>query len=287
MPEYENYPPSCLFVVATPIGNLGDMSARARNILGLVDVIAAEDTRHSAALLQHLGVRTPLQSLHEHNEAIVLPALIARLQSGERVALISDAGTPLISDPGYLLVRAAREAGLELRTVPGACAAISALAVAGLPSDRFVFEGFLPNRSTARKRRLAELADETRSLLLYESSHRIAETVANIAQVLGMDRRVCLARELTKMHEQSVTLNAAELIDWLAADDNRRRGEFVLVLEGAKPVAQENQYNVKLDELLRVLLRNVSVAQAAKMAAKITGAPRNQVYQQALELAEK
>ncbi len=287
MPEHENYPPGCLFVVATPIGNLGDISARARNILAQADLIAAEDTRHSSILLQHLGIQTPLQSLHEHNEAQVVPALIARLQNGERVALISDAGTPLISDPGYLLVRDARAANLELRSVPGPCAAVAALALAGLASDRFVFEGFLPARQGPRKRRLQALAAEPRSLLLYESSHRIADTVANIAEVMGGERRLCLARELTKLHEQSITAPAREVVVWLAADDNRRRGEFVLVLEGAPESSEAGLYEIEMTALLRELLGAMPLAQAAKAAARITGAPRNQVYELALELGRE
>lgn len=271
-------------MVATPIGNLADMSPRARAILELADIIAAEDTRHSGPLLQRLGITTALQSLHEHNEAQSVPALIARLDAGERVALISDAGTPLISDPGFLLVRAARAAGLELRSVPGACAAVAALAIAGLPSDRFVFEGFLAHRAGPRKQRLTELAAETRSLLLYESSHRIAQTAADIATVLGPERRVCLARELTKLHEQSVTLAAGELPAWLAADANRRRGEFVLVVAGAPPVSTPGSYLVALDALLLELLGVMPVAQAAKAAARLTGAARNHAYQRALEL---
>ena len=284
MSEQNTYPEGCLFVVATPIGNLGDMPARAREALALADVIAAEDTRHSGVLLKHLGLSKPLVSLHEHNEQQVLPGLIKRLQAGERVALISDAGTPLISDPGYLLVCAARDAGLELRTLPGPCAAIAALAVAGLPSDRFVFEGFLPNKASARKRRLAELLPETRSLLLYESSHRIADTVADIASVMGGERRLCLARELTKLHEQSLRASATEMQAWLAADDNRRRGEFVLVLEGAPAAVAGDTYPVTLDEILRELVRVMSPAQAAKVATRLTGAPRNKVYERALAL---
>lgn len=273
-------------MVATPIGNLGDISPRARNILAQADVIAAEDTRHSSALLQHLGIQASLQSLHEHNEAQVVPALITRMQAGERVALISDAGTPLISDPGYILVREARVANLDLRTVPGPCAAIAALAVAGLPTDRFVFEGFLPARQGSRKRRLQELAGETRSLLFYESSHRIANTVANMAEVLGGERVLCLARELTKLHEQSITAPLGEVVAWLAEDDNRRRGEFVLVLAGAPPVDQPGVYSIELDGVLTELLQSLSLAQASRMAARITGAPKNQVYARALEISQ-
>lgn len=287
MPDSDHYPAACLLVVATPIGNLGDIAPRARAALELADVIAAEDTRHSGALLQHLGIRTPMLSLHEYNESQVVPGLVARMQAGARVALISDAGTPLISDPGYVLVKQTRASGLEIRSLPGPCAAIAALSVAGLASDRFVFEGFLPARASARRRRLGELAAETRSLLLYESSHRIAQTVADLAQVYGPERRVCLARELTKLHEQSVTLAAGELLAWLAADDNRRRGEFVLVVEGAAPEYAPEQYTVDLDALLQELLQAMPPAQAAKVAMRITGAARNAVYQRALQLSHK
>lgn len=285
MSDTYEYPPGCLLVVATPIGNLGDISPRACAALALADLIAAEDTRHSGVLLERLAIHRPLQSLHEHNEAEVVPALIARMQNGERIALISDAGTPLISDPGYALVRDARIAGLEIRTLPGPCAAIAALSVAGLPSDRFVFEGFLPNKSAARKQRLAELADESRSLVLYESSHRIAATIADVSQVLGASRRLCLARELTKLHEQSITLPAGELCDWLAADANRRRGEFVLVLAGADEKTDSARHEISLDALIGELLAAMPMAQAARAAARLTGAPRNHVYQRALDLS--
>ena len=278
-------PAGCLFVVATPIGNLADLSPRAGETLAMVDLIAAEDTRHSGVLMQHLGVRTPLQSLHEHNEAAVVPALLERLAAGQRIALISDAGTPLVSDPGYTLVSRARAAGHAIRSIPGPCAAIAALSVAGLASDRFVFEGFLPSRPGARRARLQALAGETRSLLLYESSHRIQAAVADIAATLGEQRPVCLARELTKLHEDSVLLPAAALVDWLQADTNRRRGEFVLVVDGAPAAEAPQDYRVDLDALLAELLTSMPVAQAARTAARLTGAPRNAIYSRALELA--
>ncbi len=198
-------PAATLSIVATPIGNLDDLSPRARDVLAVADVIAAEDTRHSRRLTSHLGIATPLISLHEHNEGARIEQILERLAAGERVALISDAGTPLISDPGYALVAAVRAAGHAVVAVPGPCAAIAALSVAGLPTDRFVFEGFLPSKPGARRARLDALLDEPRTLVCYESSHRIAATAADLAERFG-ERRMVLARELTKLHEQSVAL---------------------------------------------------------------------------------
>ncbi|WP_353251766.1 16S rRNA (cytidine(1402)-2'-O)-methyltransferase [Salinisphaera sp. PC39] len=274
-----------LHIVATPIGNLGDLAPRVRDTLAGVDLIAAEDTRRCAQLLGHLGIAgVPAVSLHEHNESERVPEIIERLRTGGEVALVSDAGTPLVSDPGFLLVRAAREAGLTVRVVPGPCAAVAALAVSGLPPDRFVFEGFLPSRATARRRRLGELAVETRTLVLYESSHRIADTVADIAATLGGDRSVCLARELTKLHEESVTLTAAGLGEWLAADDNRHRGEFVLVVGGTEtPPAR---YEVDLDRLLSVLLEHMPAKAVARTAAELIGVARNEAYERILKIKE-
>ncbi|ROO37668.1 16S rRNA (cytidine(1402)-2'-O)-methyltransferase [Salinisphaera orenii] len=275
--------PAMLWIVATPIGNLEDIAARAARVLSEVAVIAAEDTRHSARLTEHLAIGTPMLSLHEYNEAERVPQLIGRLQAGEAVALISDAGTPLISDPGFALVRAARAEGIEVRCVPGACAAVAALSVAGLPSDRFVFEGFLPARAAGRRARLAELADETRTLLFYESSHRIAAAVSDIAATLGEQRPVTLCRELTKLHEQSVQLPAEALSRWLAFDANRRRGEFVLVVGGA-PVVERHAVEVTLDGLLAELLAVTGTKDAAGAAARLLGVSRNAAYARALEL---
>jgi len=277
--------PATLSIVATPIGNLADFSPRARATLAEVALIAAEDTRHSARLTRHLGIDTPMISLHEYNEQARIEQIIARLIAGESVALISDAGTPLISDPGFALVRAVREAGFAVQAVPGACAAIAALSVAGLPSDRFVFEGFLPSKAGARRARLAALADETRTLLVYESSHRIQRSVADIAATMGAQRAVGLCRELTKLHEQSVVLGAADLLDWLGADDNRRRGEFVLVIAGA-PVIERAAAQIDLDRLLGELLALTGTKQAAKAAARLTGLATNDIYARALELAD-
>ncbi|MGN8160759.1 16S rRNA (cytidine(1402)-2'-O)-methyltransferase [Salinisphaera sp. RV14] len=276
-------PAATLSIVATPIGNLDDMSARARDVLATADVIAAEDTRHSRRLTAHLGIGTPLMSLHEHNEAARIGPILERLAAGERVALISDAGTPLISDPGYALVAAVRAAGHAVVAVPGPCAAIAALSVAGLATDRFAFEGFLPGRAGARRARLDALADEPRTLVCYESSHRIAATAADLAARFG-ERRVVLARELTKLHEQSVALSAAELPAWLAGDDNRRRGEFVLVIAGA-PERAAATGEITLDALLAELVPVAGTKKAAAIAARLTGTARNAAYQRALELA--
>lgn len=276
----------CLYVVATPIGNLGDLSPRAAEVLGGVDVIAAEDTRHSAKLLAHAQIQKAMIALHEHNEDRIAPSLIRRMQAGETVAMIADAGTPLISDPGFVLVRAARTAGVAVRTVPGACAAVAALAVSGLASDRFLFEGFLPAKATGRRRRLSELANEPSTLLLYESSHRIAHAVRDLAAIFGANRPVCLARELTKLHEDSVLLPAGELTDWLALDDNRRRGEFVLVVAGAPQMAASEEYPVRLDALMRELVAVMPVREAAKAAARLLGVARNQAYAIGLSLTK-
>lgn len=265
-----------LWVVATPIGNLGDVSMRAREVLRDAAVIAAEDTRHSRPLLKHLGIATPMTALHEHNERAVVMALLGRLQAGEDVALISDAGTPLISDPGFRLVRAAREAGMSVSPVPGACAAIAALSVAGLPSDRFVFEGFLPAKAAARRARLRELANESRTLVLYESSHRIAECCADLCDVFGRERGAMLLRELTKLHETCVGVTLGEIAERVANDAEQRLGEFVLVIAGR---GEEPEPRLIEGQRVYALLRaELSPAQAAKLAAAISGAPRKALY---------
>jgi 16S rRNA (cytidine1402-2'-O)-methyltransferase len=269
--------PGMLWVVATPIGNLGDLSQRAQEVLRDADVIAAEDTRHSRPLLQHFGIATPMTALHEHNERMAVESLIARLRAGEQVALISDAGTPLVSDPGFRLVRAAREAGIQVSPVPGACAAIAALSVAGLPSDRFVFEGFLPAKVAARRARLLELASEPRTLVIYESSHRLAACCADLRDVFGAQREARLLRELTKLHETCLGSTLAEIAERVAVDSEQRLGECVLVIAGRGEDA-----DVRLAEGRRVhaLLRaELPPAQAAKLAAAISGAPRKALYE--------
>lgn len=265
-----------LFVVATPIGNLADLSARALETLRTVDAICAEDTRRTGQLLSHFGIATPLVALHEHNEDAMAERIVARLQSGQSLALVSDAGTPLVSDPGYRLVKAARAAGVAVSPVPGACAAIAALSVAGLPSDRFAFEGFLPAKSAARRERLSALAGESRTLVFYESSHRIAESLADLVQALGPERPATIARELTKLFETVLAGNLAELLAKVQADDNQRKGEFVVMVQGAGEDA-----GAQIAEGRRVyalLNAHLPPSTAAKLAAEITGAPRKALY---------
>jgi 16S rRNA (cytidine1402-2'-O)-methyltransferase len=269
--------PGALWVVATPIGHRDDLSARAIATLRAVAVIAAEDTRHSRPLLLHHGIDTPLVALHEHNERDALDAIVRRLQAGDAVALISDAGTPLISDPGFRLVRAARAAGIRCIPVPGACAAIAALSVAGLPSDRFVFEGFLPPKPAARRSRLQELAGEARTVIFYESSHRVAESLADMRDIFGGGREAVLARELTKLFETVLGEPLAELAARVAADPDQQRGECVILLAG-----RGEEADAKLAEGQRVfaILRDeLAPAKAAKLAAAISGAPRKLLYE--------
>ena len=265
-----------LHVVATPIGNLGDLSPRAQAVLRGVAAICAEDTRRSGQLLAHFGIATPLLALHEHNEDAIAQRVVARLLAGDSLALVSDAGTPLVSDPGYRLVRAARAAGVRVSPVPGACAAIAALSVAGLASDRFAFEGFLPSRAAARRERLRALVSEPRTLVFYESSHRIVETLEDMAATFGGDRPAVLARELTKLFETVPDGGLSDLLAAVQADDNQRKGEFVLVVQGAGEDA-----DARLAEGRRVyalLSAQLPPSAAARLAADITGAPRKALY---------
>ncbi|WP_028916455.1 16S rRNA (cytidine(1402)-2'-O)-methyltransferase [Pseudoxanthomonas sp. J35] len=269
-------PAATLHVVATPIGNLGDLSPRAQQVLREVAAICAEDTRRSAQLLGHFGIGTPLLALHEHNEQQVAERLVARLLAGESLALISDAGTPLVSDPGYRLVRAARQAGVRVSPVPGPSALIAALSVAGLPSDRFAFEGFLPAKASARRERLAALAGEPRTLVFYESAHRIDESLADLRAAFGDGRPAVLARELTKLFETVLDGDLAGLHERVLADADQRKGEFVLVVQGVGEDA-----DAKLAEGRRVhaiLAKQLPPSAAARLAAEITGAPRKALY---------
>ena len=268
--------PGTLHVVATPIGNLGDLSPRALDTLRSVAAICAEDTRHTRQLLAHYGVERPLIALHEHNEAQLAEKLVARLQAGESLALVSDAGTPLVSDPGFRLVRAAREAGLAVSPVPGACAFVAALSVAGLPSDRLVFEGFLPARGNARRERLAPLASETRTLAFYESAHRIEDTLADMAAVFGGDRRAVIARELTKLFETVLDGPLSDLHARVVADPNQRKGEFVVLVQGAADDADARITEGK--RLYAKLGEHLPPSTAAKLAAELSGAPRKALY---------
>jgi 16S rRNA (cytidine1402-2'-O)-methyltransferase len=272
-----------LYVVATPIGNMGDISARAREILAAVSVVAAEDTRHSSQFLRGLGLERPLLSLHEHNERARATELVGRLRAGESVALISDAGTPLISDPGYQLLRAALAAGIVVSPIPGPSAAIAALSAAGLPSDRFCFEGFLPARAAARRRRLAELAAEPRTLVIYEAPHRIATSLADIAAACGGTRRACIARELTKHFETFYRGSLDELLARAQGDPDMGRGESVIIVEGATVEALDPG---RIDETLRVLLRFLPPSTAAEAAAALCGLRKNEAYARALALGK-
>lgn len=269
--------PGSLWVVATPIGHREDFSARAIETLRTVAVIAAEDTRHSRSLMVHHGIDTPLIALHEHNERDAVDAIVRRLTAGDSVALISDAGTPLISDPGFRLVRAARAAGVRCIPVPGACAAIAALSVAGLPSDRFVFEGFLPPKAAARRSRLQELAGDGRTVIFYESSHRVAESLADMRDIFGEDREAVLARELTKMFETVIGEPLGALAARVAGDPDQQRGECVVLVAG-----RGEEADAKLAEGQRIFLilrEELPPAKAAKLAAVISGAPRKLLYQ--------
>jgi 16S rRNA (cytidine1402-2'-O)-methyltransferase len=272
-----------LYIVATPIGNLGDLAPRAAEVLRAVDLIAAEDTRHTRPLLRHYGIGTPLLALHEHNEHQVLERLTAQLQGGKTVALVSDAGTPLISDPGFPLVRECRRLGIPVSPIPGPSALIAALSVSGLPTDRFLFEGFPERGQAARRAQLEALRDEPRTLVFYESSHRVRESLRDMAAAFGPERRAVLARELTKLHETVVADTLEGLAALLEADPMQQKGEFVLMVAGAEPRPEE-ALDPQTERLLRILLEELPVKQAAALAARIRGEKRNRLYQAALAL---
>ncbi len=272
-----------LFVVATPIGNLDDLSARALKVLGDVALIAAEDTRHSARLMQHFGIGTPLAACHEHNERDEGNRFIERLLAGDDVALISDAGTPLISDPGYHLVRQARAAGVRVVPVPGACALIAALSAAGLPSDRFVFEGFLPAKTVGRRARLELVREEPRTLIFYEAPHRILECLQDMREVFGGERQALLARELTKTFETLQGMPLEQLCEWVAADANQQRGECVVLVAGWQAPEDEAAVSAEALRVLDLLLAEMPLKRAAALAAQITGVRKNLLYQAALD----
>lgn len=270
-----------LYVVATPIGNLGDMVPRAVNILQSVALIAAEDTRHSRRLLDHFDIRTRCVAYHDHSGQAELAALLDELLAGRSIALISDAGTPLVSDPGYRLVDAALSAGIQVVPIPGACAAIAALSAAGLPTDRFVFEGFLPAKMQARRQRLEALQREPRTLVFYEAPHRLLEALDDFEFVFGAERIAVLAREITKMHETIRRAPLGELRAW-AREHNQGRGECVLLLQGEPK--DEALLDADSERVLRLLLEELPLKQAAALAAKITGHKKNELYQLALTL---
>lgn len=271
-----------LYIVATPIGNLEDITQRALKTFEQVDLIAAEDTRHSGLLLSHYGIKKPFFALHDHNEQQRAKVLVEKLQQGLTIALISDAGTPLISDPGFHLVRECRYAGIKIVPIVGACAAIAALCCSGIASDRFCFEGFLPAKSKARCDKLAELADESRTLIFYESTHRILDTLADMQQVFGQDRYVVMARELTKTWETIHGAVLSELIEWLNQDSNRIKGEIVLVVEG-KPPCEEESFSPQALKLLALLTEELPLKKAAAIVADAFGYKKNALYQYGLE----
>ena len=263
-----------LYVVATPIGNLEDISPRAIDVLHKADLIAAEDTRHSSKLLKAMGISTPMTSYHDHNQTSKTPYLIEKLMSGLDIALISDAGTPLISDPGYRLVRAAQDQGIKVLSVPGPSAVTAALAVCGLATDRFVFEGFLPARVLARQRALHGLEAETRTMVFYETPHRVIECVADMLEIFGPDRELCLVRELSKHYETTLRSTIAGIDEILAKDPNQHRGELVLVLAGAAQRLPEGE----AERVLKILMDQLPLKQAVTLTARITGESRNQLY---------
>ncbi|APV35986.1 16S rRNA (cytidine(1402)-2'-O)-methyltransferase [Acinetobacter soli] len=273
-----------LFVVATPIGHLDDMTYRAIETLKSVSLVAAEDTRQSAQLFKHYNITTPLTACHDHNENHKINELIQRLKTGENIALISDAGTPLISDPGFKLVRAAQEHKIRVVPVPGACAAVAALSAVGLPSDRFSFEGFLPSKSSQRMLQLEKLKDETQTLIFYEAPHRILDCVKDMMQVFGAERPVGFAREITKTFETIKKMSLGELVSFVEHDHNQQKGEIVLIV-GGNPVEKDMEQE-KLDQLLTRLLEDLSVKAASQLAADLTGIKKKIAYQRALELTQ-
>ncbi len=273
-----------LEVVATPIGNLGDLSARAREVLAAADLIAAEDTRRTAQLLSAIGVSSRLVSLHEHNEQSRIEPLLQQLRDGKVIALVSDAGTPLLSDPGFALVRAAAAAGIEVRAVPGASSITAALSIAGLATDRFAFEGFLPTRAGERRTLLARLATEARTLVLFEAPHRIAATLADLAQCFGVERAAVVTRELTKMHESVYRGSLGQLSEMARADTDFARGEITLVIAGASVDVAVGGDTQLLARTLQLLLQELPPARAAAIAAQICGVRRSDAYEMAMRL---
>lgn len=275
-----------LYIVATPIGNLGDISERAKKTLAEVDMVLAEDTRHSKYLMQHFAINTAMQSCHEHNEAQRIDSVIAALQQGKNIALISDAGTPLINDPGYQLVRAVQDAGFVVSPIPGASSIITALCASGLPTDSFIFDGFLPAKQQARQKKLHSVLDETRTLIFLESSHRIVASLRDIQLVMqqqfeGQQREMVLARELTKQFETIKRSSVGDILAFVEADSNQQKGEFVLIIAGQPAQATDAS---EVNRVLQILLQQLPVKQAAEIASKLTGEKKNDLYKLALEL---
>jgi 16S rRNA (cytidine1402-2'-O)-methyltransferase len=273
-----------LYVVATPIGNLADISFRAVEVLKQVDLIAAEDTRHVKMLLQHYGITNKLVSLHQHNEDKASSVLLEKLRAGQSIALVSDAGTPLLSDPGMPLVKMVKDAGLDVVPIPGACALIVALSAAGLPVSQFSFEGFLPRTSSARKVFFNEKVMSPKTWVFYESCHRILASLQDMAEILPLDRQIVIARELTKLHETIVKTSLGKALELVGQNDNMRKGEFVVIVDGAAADKNEHIITAEQEKLLQVLLRECSIKTAVAMAVEITGVRKKLLYQAALAM---
>ena len=279
---HQTYPSATLYVVATPIGNVTDISLRALHVLRLVDAVACEDTRNTATLMHRFGLHKPLLAAHQHNEREAAETLIARLQAGERIARVSDAGTPAVSDPGARIVDAVRDAGMQVVPVPGSSAAIAALSASGLVNDRFYFVGFLPAKAKQRETELAALKSVPATLVFYEAPHRITDCVESLVAAFEPTRQVVFARELTKLFEEIHRCPLADALAWVKADANRERGEFVVLVEGA--VADDDADDAEAERVLRILLDECSVKQAANLAAQITGKKKNALYDRALQI---
>ena len=272
-----------LYLVATPIGNMKDMSPRAVDTLNEVDLVAAEDKRRSSRLFSYFNIKTPMISYHDHNEDKQIQKIIDLLSCGKSVALVSDAGTPLISDPGYRLVRTAKNNGLKVSTIPGPCALIAAISASGLPSDRFIFEGFLPAKSSARIAKIQSISSELRTIIFYEAPHRILEALEDMLVVINPLRQIFLARELTKTYETFLSGTLIEVLELIRADINQQKGEIVLVLAGRDP-SEGNPDTNESDRILSILLEELPLKQAASLVAKITGGQKNIFYKLALSL---
>ena len=275
-----------IYIVATPIGNLGDISKRAVKTLTKVDIVFSEDTRNTRKLLSHYGIQQKLASLHEHNEAEKTQEILSLLAQGKQIAVVSDAGTPLISDPGYKLVKTASQQGFRITPIPGASAIITALSIAGLPTERFCFEGFLPSKASARRNVLEKNKHETRTQVYYESSHRIANSINDICDIYGQDREIVLARELTKLYEDVFRGTLKELKRWISEKAIRQKGEFVLVINGFITDKASEAIGISTQQLLNILTDELPIKQAASLAAKITGQAKNKLYKQAMAIKE-
>lgn len=272
-----------LYIVATPIGNLQDITERALNVFSQVDLIAAEDTRHSGLLLSHYGIKKPFFALHDHNEQEKAHILVEKLKAGSHIALISDAGTPLISDPGFHLVRQCRDTDIQVVPIPGACAAITALCASGIASDRFCFEGFLPAKSKARKEKLENLAKEDRTLIFYESTHRILETLVDMEEIFGGNRYVVLAREITKTWETIKGDCLQDLLEWLSQDPNRTKGEMVLIVEGNAKSSDDEEFSPQAIQALKLISQELPLKKAASIVAELYGYKKNALYRFGLD----